>query len=119
MSFMKRPRATSPAESVNPDILAIESMRREGADPDIPHITRHFLYIPGVKSAHKVARELKAPHRDVEIDTSARKGFWLVVVQQSMLVTPESMAAMRMELDLAARSVGGDYDRWQVEVAGG
>ena len=94
-------------------------MRHAGADPTVPHKTRHFIYVPGVNAAQHLARLLKSPSRHVEVDTSARKGYWLVVVAQSMVVTPEAMAALRTELETAAKPLGGEYDRWQVEVEGG
>jgi len=100
-------------------VAAIAQMRRAGADPSIPHQTRHFMYVPGVKAAQKLARVLKKQSRHVEVDTSARKGYWLVVVRQSMIVTPDAIAALRTELEAAARPLGGEYDRWQVDVAGG
>jgi hypothetical protein len=34
-----------------------------------------------------------------------------------MIVSPEAIRALRRELETAALAVGGDYDRWQVDVA--
>jgi Regulator of ribonuclease activity B len=119
VGFLKRPQADKPAQETNPDVLAVEKMRRDGADPTVTHLTRHFLYVPGVKAAADTARALKTPGRRIEVDTSARTGFWLVVVEQSMLVTPESIAELRREFEAVVQPKGGIYDRWQVEVAGG
>jgi hypothetical protein len=119
MGFLRRTVPDKQAESVDLSALALESMRRAGADPAVPHQTRHFLYVPGVKAAQEIARALRNPQRRIEIETSARTGYWLVVVRQSMLITPEAMAALRLELETAARPFGGEYDRWQVEIAGG
>lgn len=118
MDIHRRPSGGRPAEPVDPVQAALDSMRRAGADPAVPHQTRHFIYIPGVRAAHDVARAVKKPGREVEIDTSARKGYWLVVVSEPMLVTPETIAAHRSEFEAAAAPVGGQYDRWQVDVAG-
>lgn len=93
-----------------------DQLRRAGADPGVPHLTRHFMYIPGVKAAQQVARTLTAAGRTVTVDTSARRGFWLVIVAQPMLVTPENLSSVRNEFDSIARSVGGEYDRWQVDL---
>ncbi len=101
----------------DPDRAAIEEMRRAGADPNVPHQTRHFLYVPGVRSAQQVARALKRPDRRVEVETSARKGYWLVAVCQPMVVTLPAIAAIRTELEAAARTHGGEYDYWQVDIA--
>jgi hypothetical protein len=103
----------------DPVVLAIDQLRRAGADPTAPHQTRHFIYVPGVKAAQNLARVLKSPRRIVELDTSARNGYWLVVIRQSMVVTPDSMAALRNEFEAAAAPLGGEYDRWQVELQGG
>jgi hypothetical protein len=73
---------------------------------------------PGVKVAHQVARQLQMPGREIEIDASAQQGKWLVVICQSLVVTPESMEALRLEFEGAAHPVGGHYDRWQVDIAG-
>ena len=107
------------APTIGPVTLAIEQLRRAGADPTVPHQTRHFIYVPGVKAAQNLARQLKTSRRIVDLDTSARKGYWLVVVRESMIVTPEALAALRTEFEGAAAPLGGDYDRWQVDVAGG
>ena len=118
MDFMRKAPGDKPTGPVDPDVQALDSMRRAGADPTVPHQTRHFIYIPGVRAAHDLARAVKKPGREVEIDTSARKGYWLVVVSESMLVTPDAIAALRSEFEAAAAPVGGQYDRWQVDVAG-
>jgi hypothetical protein len=119
VGFLRRTAREPDQAAGDPDLLAIEQMRRAGADPDVPHETRHFIYVPGVQAAQHLARELKTANRRVEVDTSARKGYWLVVVRQSMVVSPEAIGALRQELETAARPVGGEYDRWQVDVAGG
>jgi hypothetical protein len=119
VGFLRKASAERPSIDLDPDVSALDQMRRAGADPGVPHVTRHFFYVPGVRPAQQLARSLKAHGRQVEIDTSARKGYWLVVVSQSMLVTPESIADTRSEFENAARPVGGRYDRWQVEIAGG
>jgi hypothetical protein len=103
----------------DPDEAAVAQLRRAGADPDVPHETRHFLYVPGVRAAQQLARALKSPDRRVEVETSARKGYWLVAVIQPMVVTKPAIAALRQEFEAAARPFGGEYDRWQVDLAGG
>jgi hypothetical protein len=105
--------------AVDPVSLALSQLRHAGADETAPHPTRHFIYVPGVKAAQHLARVLKHPGRQVEVDTSAQQGFWLVVVCQSLVVTPETMAALRTEFEGAAAPLGGHYDRWQVDLAGG
>ena len=118
MSFIKKERVRKPAK-VDPDALAVDELRKAGADPSMPHETRHFLYVPGVKAAQQVARSLKRPDRRIEIETSARTGYWLVAVIQSVVVTPETIAALRTEFEAAVEPIGGDYDYWQVAVANG
>ena len=118
MSFLKRGGGQKPA-TADPDALAVEELRKAGADPSMPHETSHFLYVPGVKAAQQVARSLKRPDRRIEIETSARKGYWLVAVIQSVVVTPEALAALRAEFEAAVAPVGGEYDYWQVAVANG
>jgi hypothetical protein len=103
---------------MDPTEIARDQLRREGANPDLPHETRHFLYVPGAKAAQQVARSLAAgPKRRVDVETSARKGYWMVAVTESVAITPAAMAGLRAELEAAAAPVGGEYDRWQVVVA--
>lgn len=118
MSFLRRDARPKPA-TADPDALAVEELRKAGADPSLPHETRHFLYVPGVKAAQQLARSLKRPDRRIEIETSARKGYWLVAVIQSVVVTPESISALRTEFEAAVAPLGGEYDYWQVAVANG
>jgi hypothetical protein len=120
VGFLRRaPAAKTEADVTDPVKLALDQLRHAGADPEVPHPTRHFIYVPGVKAAQQLAHVLKNPRRQVEIDTSARKGYWLVVVKESMIVTPQTMALLRTEFESAAGPLGGDYDRWQVDVQGG
>ena len=94
------------------------SLGWEDRDGRPPHQTRHFVYVPGFKGAQQLARRLKTPDRLIEVDTSARVGYWLVVVRQSIVVTPEAMASLRAEFESAAAPLGGAYDRWQVDLQG-
>ncbi len=116
MGFLRR---ASPQPVQDPDQAAVERLRRAGADLTMPHQTRHFLYVPGVKGAQKLARALQRSDRRVEIETSARKGYWMVEVIQSMVVTPETIAECRAEFEAVAKPLNGEYDRWQVDVATG
>jgi hypothetical protein len=91
------------APVADPVLIALDQLRRAGADPTVPHQTRHFIYVPGVKAAQNLARALKSPRRVVELDTSARTGYWLVVIKQSMVVTPDGRWNSRAaDLDLPA-----------------
>jgi hypothetical protein len=117
VGFLRRPPAGDQPGTGDPDVAVVEQMRRDGADPTLRHQTRHFIYVPGAKAAQALARSLKAPDRTIEVDTSARRGYWLVVVEQPMLVSPESIRDLRRELEGAARPFNGEYDRWQVDVA--
>jgi hypothetical protein len=117
VGFLRPGRAASgPAD---PLARALDDLRRAGADPGQPHETRHFIYVPGVKPAQQLARSLQKPGRRVEVDTSSRRGLWLVVVIESLPITPETIGPLRAELEAAAASAGAEYDRWQVSIAAG
>lgn len=116
MGFLKR--RADPAGPVDSVQLAIAELRRAGVDPTKPHETRHFMYVPGVKNAHKVARGLQRPDRRLDIETSARKGYWLVAVIQPVVIAPETLAALRDEFVAAVWPYGGEYDYWQIAVEG-
>ena len=117
MGFLRRPPTGVKPGAGDPDVASVEQMRRDGADPAVRHQTRHFIYVPGAKAAQALARSLRVPDRTVGVETSARRGYWLVVVEQPMIVSPESIRALRRELEAAAGPFNGEYDRWQVDVA--
>jgi hypothetical protein len=120
VSFLKRDTAERrDPPTIDPVSAALDEIRHAGSDPTVPHPTRHFIYVPGVKPAQQLAHLLKKSSRQVEVDTSARKGYWLVVVRQSLVITPEAMTALRDEFEAAAGPLGGEYDRWQVDLEGG
>jgi hypothetical protein len=119
VSFLRRSTTQKAGKSTSDPVTVSVELRKAGADPAVPHVTRHFMYIPGVKAAQQVARTVKSNGRSVDVETSARRGFWLVVVSHSMLVTPDNLSTVRTEFESVARSVGGEYDRWQVDLAGG
>ncbi len=120
MGFLKRhPGGRPGASTEDPVARAVAQLRQVGADPTAPHETRHFVYVPGVKAAQQLARLLTSPSRQVEVDTSARTGYWLVVVRQSLVITPEAMASLRTEFETAAAPLGGAYGSWQVDIRAG
>lgn len=119
MGLLRRvsgPRAAAP--KIDPVSQALDQIRHAGANPKVAHQTRHFIYVPGVTAAQQVARLVSKPGRQVEVDTSAQQGYWLVVVRESLIVTAETMEALRTEFEAAAHPLGGHYDRWQVDIAG-
>jgi Regulator of ribonuclease activity B len=115
VGFLRRHHADTPPNSVDREAAALDELHRAGVDTSTPHQTRHFIYVPGVKAAQQLANVLKGPQRQVEIDTSARKGYWLVVIRQSMLLSPQALTDLRAEVEAAAGPLGGEYDRWQVD----
>jgi len=117
VSRIKRDRADKPGPPVkDPISTVLDEIRQAGSDPTVPHQTRHFIYVPGVKPARRLAQLLKKSSRQIEIDTSARQGYWLVVIRESLIITPETMAALRAEFAATAGPLGGQYDRWQVDI---
>jgi hypothetical protein len=116
VSFLRRPSAAKqPVLPADPLALAQESLVRAGADTSQPHLTRHFIFVPGVLNAQRAARALRRGDRDIGIDTSARKGYWLVTIVQTMDITAETAAAVRAEFEAAVHPLGGEYDTWHVE----
>ncbi len=115
MGFLRRAMGDKLARSDSDPIAAArDQLRRVGADPDAPHTTHHLLYLPSVNAAQQAARALRKPDRRIEIEPSGRKGYWLVVVTQTVVITPESIARINDEIAMAIELFGGEYDRWQV-----
>ena len=115
MGFLRRALSDKSARS-DADLVATarEQLRRRGADPDQPIETHHLLYLPSVNATQQTARALRKPGRRIEIETSSRKGYWLLIVTQTIVITPEAIAQIQAEMALAADLFGGQYDRWQV-----
>ncbi|HEY5487983.1 MAG TPA: ribonuclease E inhibitor RraB [Candidatus Limnocylindrales bacterium] len=119
MGFLRRAMGDKSARSDSDAIaMAREQLSQLGADPDQPHTTRHLLYLPSVAAAQQAARALRKPDRRIDIEPSGRKGFWLVIVTQTVVITPETIAQINSEIALALELFGGEYDRWQVVPSG-
>jgi hypothetical protein len=115
VGFLRHARGDkSPRSEIDLIAMAREQLRRLGADPDLPHRTRHLLYLPSVNAAQQAARALGKPGRQIEIETSSRKGYWLVIVTQAIVINPEAIAEIRSEIALTIELFGGEYDGWQV-----
>ncbi len=110
-------RSTPPDRPIDPILQAAQDLRHAGADLGKPYQTRHFIYVPGISNAQKVAWMLRRPGRDIAIETSTRKGFWQVIVTQALVFSPERVQAVRAELEFAAGACGGEYDRARLDVA--
>ncbi len=110
-------RSTPPDQPIDPILQAADDLRKSGADLGRAYQTRHFIYVPGVANAHKVAWMLRRPGRAIEIETSTRKGCWQVIVTQPMIFSPDRVQAVRAELEYAAQQCGGEYDRARLDVA--
>ncbi len=111
-------RKQSPPDlPIDPILQAAADLRNAGADLGRPYQTRHFIYVPGIANAQKVAWMLRRPGRNIDIETSTRKGFWLVVVTQPLVFSPDRVQAVRAELEFAAGACGGEYDRARLDVA--
>ena len=110
-------RSTPPDQPIDPILQAAEGLRRAGADLGKPYKTRHFIYVPSVANAQQVAWLLRRPGRDIEIETSTRKGCWQVIVTQQLVFSPDRVQAVRAELEFAAEACGGEYDRARLDVA--
>jgi hypothetical protein len=119
MGFLRRAKGDKSARSdTDPIATAREQLRRHGEDPDQPHTTHHLLYLPSVNAAQQAARALRRPNREIAIEPSGRKGFWLVIVTQTVVITPESIAQINDEIAMAMDLFGGEYDMWHVKPKG-
>jgi hypothetical protein len=119
VGFLRRAMGDKSAWSDSDAIaMAREQLSQLGADPDQPHTTHHLLYLPSVAAAQQAARALRKPDRRIDIEPSGRKGFWLVIVTQTVVITPETIAQINSEIALALELFGGEYDRWQVVPSG-
>jgi formate-dependent phosphoribosylglycinamide formyltransferase (GAR transformylase) len=115
VGFLRHARGDKSARSeIDPIAMAREQLRRLGADPDLPYGTRHLLYLPSVNAAQQAARALGKPGRQIEVDTSSRKGHWLVIVTQAIVINPETIAEIHGEIALTIELFGGEYDGWQI-----
>ena len=119
MSAGKRPPDAPPAQpALDPLHAAQEELRRAGASLGSHYDTRHTIFVPGAANAQRVARELYRDDREIQVDNSSRKGYWLLVVTLPALITPEGIALVRAELEQTVLPYGGVYGTWSLGPSG-
>lgn len=94
------------------DAAAIALLRANGVDLDVPHMLRHYLYVPLEEIATKIAPVIKGIGFDVE--TSASGDRWLVLISGEAMISVEELAAFRETFEGLAAKVNGSYDGWEV-----
>jgi hypothetical protein len=82
-----------------------------GAQLVHPRSVRAYLYFRSEDAALRAARELSEGGWTAEV--GAESGTWLVRPERVMVVSPESVMAVRIELTAVATRHGGDYDGWE------
>ena len=108
--FWKRRRKLTAEEG---DQLVLEQLESLGADLSQPREVRHYLYFPAETAASEVADALATEGFTIEKDRGADGRSWLVLAIQTMVPTPESIAALRTRLTAVADERGGEYDGWE------
>ena len=98
------------------DAATIAAVRGAGADLAQPRETRHYLYVPTEEAATTLAGDLAREGREVEARPAATGDNWLVLVVQTMVVNPDTIAEARREFEPAAVGAGGDYDGWEAAI---
>ncbi len=120
MGFLKRvfgreqPGASPPALDL--DALMIQQLAQAGADLRLSRETMHYLYVPTERAARLALQDLSVDGRKLEIRPAAEGTGWLVLLTQSMIVSPSAMAALRAEIEAVSGQHRGDYDGWEAAV---
>lgn len=80
---------------------------------DTPGRLSHYLYFPTRKAGEEVATTLRERGFDVESRLGADDVNWLVLATHR-LEDPESLPAVRDELEQLAQRHSGEYDGWEL-----
>ncbi|MFL5778223.1 MAG: ribonuclease E inhibitor RraB [Chloroflexota bacterium] len=120
MGFLKRlfgsaepDRQREPPSKADLDAVVIQQLTKAGADLTQRRETLHYLYVPNEDDAGIAERNLSRGGRKIEVRPAATGGSWLVLITESMIVNPATIAGIRAELEDEALKFGGNYDGWE------
>src|SRR2546421_9502832 len=115
MAFLRRLIGSKPKSAASLDALTIQELAKR-ADLSRPRETLHYLYVPTQDAAQEAEQALRAEDRKIEVRPAATGPGWLVLITQSMIVTPESIAGARSEIEAVSTRLAGEYDGWEAAV---
>ena len=96
--------------------MTLDQLEKAGANLGRGRETVHYLYLPTQQAAERVAHDLAREDRQIETRPAATGSSWLVLLKQHVVVSEESIAALRGEFESAASALGGEYDGWEAAV---
>jgi hypothetical protein len=95
------------------DAMVIDALRDAGADLSQPREVVHYLYITGEAAARRAVGVLDRDDRFVHLVIEPEGTPSLIKLTHTMVVTPQSIAGIRAEIEAVATAEGGDYDGWE------
>ena len=98
------------------DDRTIAQLATVSADLRLPRDTIHYLYLPSEGRAQLAASELAGRDRKFEVRRAATGPNWVVIVKQTMVVSPASIGEIRKQIEAVAKRHGGQYDGWEAAV---
>jgi hypothetical protein len=107
-----------PAVSFPDDLdgSVLNQLVQAGADLSKPHDPEFFLYLPDKSAAERVAETLRAEGFQSNVTRAAVGDNWLCLATKTMVLTHESMAALRKRFTSIVVEHHGEYDGWGTEV---
>jgi regulator of RNase E activity RraB len=106
--------ARADAEIRAQDRLALDQLREAGADLAKPRLVEHFLVFDDRAGAEAAGRGASSEGYAVSEVAEVERAWWLTLTARQVL-TVETLADARAELDAIAEEHGGAYDGWGTE----
>jgi len=116
MGFLRKLLQRRQAPTGDLDAMTLRYLAGAGADLGLARETIHYLYVPTRQAAERAALDLARDGRHIETRAAATGGNWLVLVKEHLVVSDESIEALRREFEAAANTLGGEYDGWEAAV---
>src|SRR5262245_50645394 len=82
-----------------------------------PQRILHYLYFARREDAQPVIRSLQGQGFHVEDSLGALGTNWLVLATHQLVLTKDSMAAVRRSMESLAARYGGEYDGWEAQLS--
>lgn len=90
----------------------IATLVKHGADLSQPRDMRAYLYLQSEEDATACASTLRENGFDVTT-SEAKKGSWLALAHQEMIVNDQVIAQLRARLTALVSVLDGEFDGWE------
>jgi hypothetical protein len=96
------------------DRMALQELKINDPNFDLPHLISNYLYFPSKDFADKSIILLSQIGFEVVIRLGADGVNWLVMASQINIPSESFIAEMRLNLENIANKLNGEYDGWEI-----